>query len=168
MTMNSQLIALYKKYSGSLFDLDGYVSQEMHGPFLISASTKYEYSNLKVAFIGQETNGWTCHKSIESQMTTYARFDYGKHYYASPFWNVIRKVEKALKIEPYSSMWLNLNRYDENNKRPSRERLMQLQLLDEILYKELVILNPNIIIFQQSYRLKFIELTIQIIYVVQD
>lgn len=145
--MNKQLSNLYKTHTTRLFNINLQTTKEIHGPFLVSASEKYKQSNLKVAFVGQETNGWTCHQTIEEQMQTYTRFNYGKKYYASPFWNVIRKIEKNLNIESYSSMWLNLNRYDENNKRPSKKNRTQLQMLDTILYEELKILQPNVIIW---------------------
>ena len=46
------------------------------------------------------------------QLETYEEFDFGVSYYSSPFWNIIRKVERALSIEPYAIAWSNLNRFD--------------------------------------------------------
>lgn len=142
----ARLIELYQEHERQIFDINLHPKEKMNGPFLISSSMQYERSPLKVAFIGQETRGWARSKEVIEQVEKYASFEYGKRYYASPFWNTIRKIEKALGITPYSSAWLNINRYDQNKKRPSEENLQKLSELDFILREDLIILQPDILI----------------------
>jgi hypothetical protein len=56
--------------------------------------------------IGQETYGWEIFSDVVTEeecagmMSAYEDFNVGEKYYASPFWNVIRKIETALGNEP--------------------------------------------------------------------
>ena len=84
----------------------------MEGPFLAAAMDKYATARRRVAMVGQETNGWSSESDMELQLKVYNDFNLGARYYASPFWNVIRKLEVAIVGEPHSCAWLNLNRYD--------------------------------------------------------
>lgn len=119
----------------------------MHGPFLIHPSDGYWKANLKVSFVGQETRGWSCKSSVTEQMDKYKNFALGKNYHSSPFWSVIRKFEERICGSKYNSSWLNLNRYDQNRRRPAEENIRILSELDFLVLKELEILNPNMVIF---------------------
>lgn len=144
---NNKLEELYKRFENDIFQIDLQPDESIHGPFLIASSDGYNRSKVKIAVIGQETKGWSCTYSIEDQINTYRNFDYGRNYYSSPFWNVIRKTEKAFGCSEYSSAWLNLNRYDENARRPSAGNLKRLASLDFLLLEEVKILCPDIILF---------------------
>jgi hypothetical protein len=92
----------------------------MEGPYLIAPSEKYWSAKTKVAFVGQETRGWACSEcDIEQQMKAYSDFNLGEKYRASPFYSVIRQFELALTGGHYTSVTLNLNRYDQGGKRPT-------------------------------------------------
>jgi hypothetical protein len=67
--------------------------------------------------------------------------------YSSPFWQVIRKFEKALTGDTYNCAWLNLNRWDDNSHAPSLENQQILSELDFILLEELRLLDPDLVIF---------------------
>ena len=142
-----KLIELYKNNEREIFQIDLQPEEKVNGPFLISSSEAYEGSKLKIAFVGQETRGWACTYNINDQIEKYQKFNYGEEYYSSPFWNVIRKTEKSFQCKPYSSAWLNINRYDQSGRRPNRENLKKLATLDFLLLEEIKILNPDILIF---------------------
>ena len=145
--MNQRLSELYSREKSTLYEVKARCSVGMHGPFLIAPNEAYWRSEIKVAFVGQETRGWASAPDIQSQMVDYSEFDLGKNYYASPFWNVIRKLEKALTGTSHSSAWLNLNRYDQDKKRPTESNRQVLAELDFLLLEELRILAPDMVIF---------------------
>ena len=90
----------------------------MEGPYLIAPHDAYWSATPKVAFVGQETNGWASEHEIIKQMEAYTLFHLGERW-PGPFWNVIRKFEETLTGAKYSSVALNLNRYDQAGKPPS-------------------------------------------------
>ncbi len=145
--MNQRLSELYSREKSTLYEVKARCSVGMHGPFLIAPNEAYWRSEIKVAFVGQETRGWASALDVQSQMEDYSDFDLGKNYYASPFWNVIRKLEKTLTGTSHSSAWLNLNRYDQDKKRPTESNRLVLAELDFLLLEELRILAPDIVIF---------------------
>lgn len=142
----AELLSLYEANSEALFSATKNHHARTHGPFLISPNARYWSAPIRVAFIGQETRGWVSNKRIESQICGYESFNLGKYYRASPFWNIIRKLEHRISSEKYASAWLNLNRYDEKKKRPSRALAAKLSEIDWILAEELKIVEPNVII----------------------
>lgn len=158
--LSHKLYDLYKCNEAELYAVGERCMGKMHGPFLISPNSKFSSSKVRVIFIGQETNGWSSKSDIADQMETYSNFNLGEKYYSSPFWNVIRKFESSLIGDTYSSSWLNINRYDQNNKKPSNENLKILGKLDDLLLSELQILTPNITIFLtgHSYDRRIISL----------
>jgi len=121
----------------------------MNGPFLIAPNDAYQQAAIKVAFIGQETNGWSNKPDISEQMTTYSNFNLAENYkYRNgPFWSVIRKIETALTGTILSSAWLNLNRYDQDRKAPSISNQLILSELDFLLVEELKLIAPDVTIF---------------------
>jgi hypothetical protein len=144
---NELLLDLYQKNYNELYKFKANEEEVLNGPFLINPNSKYYSSPLKLAFVGQETRGWACSGDIANQLETYSDFNLGKNYYASPFWNIMRKFEIKLIEDQYCSAWLNLNRYDENEGKPSSPRLAELSSIDHILVKELQLISPDIIIF---------------------
>ena len=145
--LSRKLYELYKCNEVELYEVSERCNGKMHGPFLISPNSKFSNSKIKVIFVGQETNGWSCERNISDQMKEYSNFNLGENYYSSPFWNVIRKFEASIIGDTHSSSWLNLNRYDENCKKPSRENLKVLADFDDLLLSELQILHPDVTIF---------------------
>jgi hypothetical protein len=130
----------------------------MTGPFLIAPGDEYWSSKPKIAFIGQETHGWWTGQSILNQMGHYREFNLGANRgngkkYSSPFWQVIRQFEVAFTGDRYNSAWLNLNRYDDNRRRPLLHDQAIISELDFLLLEELRLLAPDAVIFftGQSY-----------------
>lgn len=101
---------------------------------------------MKIVFVGQETNGWSSHTDVKKQMKTYSDFGLGKEYISSPFWNVIRKIEKELTGQHFCCASLNLNKFDINKKRSREPFLTEIEELDHILYAEIELLKPDIVI----------------------
>lgn len=145
--MEQPLLDLYKKHEPTIVAVKSRCQEEMEGPFLTAPNDDYWRLPRKVAFVGQETKGWTNETDIYAQMATYSRFNLGKAYYSSPFWNIIRKFEAALTGSTFSLAWLNLNRYDEGGGRPSVENQRILAELDFLLLEELTLINPAVVIF---------------------
>ena len=77
----------------------------------------------------------------------YEDFNFGEHYYSSPFWNITRNVGSALGIDKYAIAWSNLNRCDRNGKRPPVEIENQLRVLLPVLLGEITILNQTLSFF---------------------
>lgn len=103
--------------------------------------------------VGQETFGWSKSPSIADQQATYQKFNFGESYYSSAFWNVIRKVERSLNIEPYAIAWSNLNRFDVDCGSPDRTELAQdIASLDYLVKEEISILKPDVCIFFTNHK----------------
>lgn len=145
---NTKLLQnLYESNKDALYSVAERCDDHMLGPFLIAPNDLYWNAKIKVAFVGQETFSWTDHDTIEAQMGKYTEFNLGISYCASPFWNVIRKLESGIIGSEYCSGYLNVNRYDEHGGRPSYLNQKVLQEVDYILVEELKILNPDFTIF---------------------
>jgi hypothetical protein len=145
-------LELYERYQSEIYGIKTRCVGNITGPFLTCPGKKYWNSPLKVVFVGQETHGWCSDLSICLQMGHYRRFNLGANSargkkYSSPFWQVIRKFEKALTGDTYNCAWLNLNRWDENRRAPSYENQQILAELDFILLEELRLLAPDLVIF---------------------
>lgn len=146
--INQHLLELYTQHESRIWEIKSRCdSDQMNGPFLISPNDTYTKSVKKIAFIGQETNGWSNKNDVLEQMTTYIKFNLGEAYYSSPFWSVIRKIEMALTGSVLSSAWLNLNKYDQARKAPSTANRVILSELDFLLLEELKLIAPDVVIF---------------------
>jgi hypothetical protein len=148
---NQHLFDLYNQHKSKILEVKSRFNDndKMNGPFLIVPNDAYQQAALKVAFIGQETNGWSNKPIISEQMTTYSNFNLAENYKYrhGPFWSVIRKIETALTGSILSSAWLNLNRYDQDNKAPSISNQLILSELDFLLVEELKLIAPDVVIF---------------------
>ncbi|HAO22140.1 MAG: hypothetical protein BWK80_40300 [Desulfobacteraceae bacterium IS3] len=144
---NDRLFELYQAHKLAIREVKTQFTAEMEGPFLIAPSDAYWSSAVKVAFVGQETHGWSSVEDNRDQMQEYVDFNLGEKYYASPFWSVIRRLERSLTGSQFSSAWLNLNRFDQEGGAPSDENNRVLSELDFILIEELRIISPDVVIF---------------------
>lgn len=149
---NQHLFDLYKQRESKILEvkLRCNDNDKMNGPYLIAPNDAYWKATTKVAFVGQETNGWDSNHDISKQMASYSNFNLGEEYQKkcrSPFWSVIRKIEDALTGSTLSSAALNLNRFDQNSKAPSIGNQLILSELDFLLVEELKLIAPDVIIF---------------------
>lgn len=160
--MKNELLSLYTSRQKEFKSVvEAFPDDDLAGPFLISPSSDYYAQSNRLLIIGQETNGWSYHiDDFEKQMQHYADFNVGIEYYASPFWNITRKVESALNNKPYSCAWTNLNKFDLDSGRPHGVHEATISKLDNILVSEIKVLKPDFCLFYTGpafdYRLKSI------------
>lgn len=167
--MKKELFLLYTTRQEDFKKIvERFPEDDLAGPFLMSPNPDYFNSTNKLLIIGQETNGWSYHiDDIEKQLTTYEEFNVGVEYYASPFWNITRKVENVLDNKPYSCAWTNLNKFDVDAGRPYGEYESAISEIDDILLSEINILKPQFCLFYTGpsfdYRLRKIFQDIEFI-----
>jgi hypothetical protein len=147
--MKNELLSLYTKRQKDFKKVvESFPEVDLAGPLLMSPNPEYYTSINKLLIIGQETNGWSCHiNDLEKQMQQYQNFNVGIEYYASPFWNITRKVEDALDNKPHSCAWTNLNKFDLDGGRPHGKYEAAISELDNILLSELKIIKPDFCLF---------------------
>lgn len=151
--MNNRLNQLYIKNNDIINEYrKKHSDKNLHGPLLLNISN-YSSQKIKLMVVGQETFGWNKSLSIVEQRTTYQEFNFGSSYYSSPFWNVIRKLERSLNIKPYAISWSNLNRFDVDCGSPDRTELVQdIASLDYLVKEEISILKPDVCIFFTNHK----------------
>ena len=158
--MKKKLLKLYTSKQQDFKNIiEKFPEEDLAGPLLMSPNSEYETQSHRLLIIGQETNGWSYHiDDFDKQMKHYEDFNVGIKYYASPFWNVTRKIETALEIKPHSCAWTNLNKFDLDAGRPYGEYELAISMLDNILLSEIEIINPDFCLFYTGpsfdYRLK--------------
>ena len=146
--MKQELLKIYTERQNDFKRIiDLFPANDLAGPFLISPNEIYSKQPNPLMIIGQETNGWNYNvDDLEKQMKVYEDFNVGIEYYSSPFWNVTRKLEKALGNEAYSCAWTNFSKYDVDAGRAHGEQEKEISTLDNLLEKEIEILKPKICI----------------------
>jgi len=152
MCINDNLEKVYSSYISGLSDFSlKFTDENLHGPLLIRVK-KYVDEPLKLLCVGQETYGWEQSLSIKDQLNSYEEFNFGSNYKSTPFWNIIRKVESALGVSPYSIAWSNLNRFDQDAGMPVGTVLEEIVKFDCILKKEIQILKPDVCILFTNHK----------------
>jgi hypothetical protein len=131
--------------------VNSFPNEVLYGPLLMEPSAYFRQTK-KLLIIGQETYGWDCEFDIDALLDKYTKFNVGEKYWASPFWNVTRKVESILGIEKYSCAWSNLNRFDQNEGPPTGKILEAISKLDFLVREEIQILKPDICLFYTNWR----------------
>lgn len=170
--MKTELLSIYNHRQKDFKNVvEKFPDDDLAGPFLMFPNSDYYLQPNRLLIVGQETNGWSYHiDDFEKQMQHYADFNVGIEYFASPFWNITRKVETALNNKLYSCAWTNLNKFDLDSGRPHGEYEAAISKLDDILLSEINVLKPDFCLFYTGpafdYRLKsifseieFIEIT---------
>jgi hypothetical protein len=145
MNQQIKLNKLYRKYWKNVTSI---INQHpaLSGPILIKISEKYINSEIKLMIIGQQTLDWW-QGNIKRLLNKYEKFNFAENYYSSPFWNVIRKVEKIIRIAPYSIVRSNLIKCDYKKTRPPYKIENELQKAFPVLEDEIKILKPDMVIF---------------------
>jgi hypothetical protein len=145
--MKEQLKNLYSNNHTDFKKIRETFSEDLPGPFLMSPNSLYEKQKNKLLIIGQQTKGWTYDLDVDKQMSTYELFNVGENYYASPFWNITRKLERSIGNEALSCAWTNINKFDLDEDRPYGEIETAISKLDSILADEIKIIQPDICMF---------------------
>jgi hypothetical protein len=134
---------------------------QINGPLLMSPNENYAKQLFPLLVIGQETKSWHSFSTDASEagcvelMADYESFNVGEKYYASPFWNMTRKIENALGNEPCSCAWTNISKYDQNGKKPDAEHSAIFSAVDNLLIDEINIMKPKICLFFTSYKFDY-------------
>jgi hypothetical protein len=138
---------LYQSHLGPISDfVRAFPDETLHGPLLMDPVAYYDQPT-KLLVVGQETGGWARHLAdVEAQLQCYRDFNLGDKW-PGPFWNITRKIESALSIEPCSCAWTNLNRFDHDGEAPSGAVLEAMPSLDFLLAEEIRALKPDVLIF---------------------
>lgn len=147
--MKNKLLTLYQNNQNRFKEVIAkYPDAGFEGPLLLSPNENYYKQPTKLLIIGQQTNGWESDvDDMQEQMLAYENFNLGESYYSSPFWNITRKLENALNIEPYSCAWTNLNKFDLRGQQPYGEYQDLVSKLDDILLSEIDIIKPDVCMF---------------------
>lgn len=147
--MKNKLLALYQNNQKRFKEvIEKYPDAGFEGPLLLSPNEKYCNQPTKLLIIGQQTYGWESDvDNMQDQMIASENFNLGEDYYSSPFWNITRKLEVALNIEPYSCAWTNLNKFDLRGGQPYGEYQDAVSKLDDILLSEIDIIKPDVCMF---------------------
>lgn len=154
MYLNHRLFRLYEKYwddmIGSLKD------NELGNPLLLNFrdEEKYEKADIKIMFLGQETNSWEGglgSKDINELMETYSEFLEIR--YGGQFWNAVRDYVRTIKdMNPNKSVeyvWNNIIKIgkEEGKGVPEQHLVNRQKEVFPVLREEIEIINPNLIIF---------------------
>lgn len=143
-SVQNELNDLYFKYWDNISSLIGATNGLSH-PLLISIPEAYLSQKTKLLVVGQQTNRW-CGGSIDDLLECYKRFSFGEQY-SSPFWNVTRKLEALLEIDPFAITWSNLNKCDFEGRRPSEKLEQEIYNKFPVLNGEIGLLKPDIVLF---------------------
>ena len=163
-SVNEQLRVLYETHYGNLLhELNDYTNknagEKPTNPLLIHIDNeeRYQASDVKIMFFGQETYDWEghCGKDIDHLLTTYKDFSglIRGGGYNSPFWNLLRDYIKSVqqknpdkKVDYVWNNILKVGRTDAVGK-PSPEIIKLQQDYFPVIKAEIEILQPDVAIF---------------------
>ena len=147
--MKEALFSLYQHWHQDFMTVRSCLGQhEISGPFLVSPSPLVRLQKNRLLIVGQAANCWNNNvDDLHMQMQAYDYFNVGKSLNSVPFWNVVRKIEKVLKNEPYSTAWTNIKRFDFDVQIPVTPSRKIISTLDDILIDEIRIIKPAYCIF---------------------
>ena len=138
--MKEELLKLYQNIQPNFKTVVGaFPGDDLAGPFLMSPDQHYRKQKKPLLIVGQETNGWTYHiDEISKQMDTYEEFNVGKGFDTTTFWNVARRVERALGNDPHSCAWTNLSKFDLYGGKSYGKYEKMISSLDKIIVDEII------------------------------
>ncbi|MEP6737968.1 MAG: hypothetical protein ABJA70_20750, partial [Chryseolinea sp.] len=147
--MHENLRRLYLSVQPSFKKLiEDYPNAILNGPLLMSPNTLYERQKYKLLVVGREADGWDREVNhLDKQMDTYRRFNVGQYHDPSPFWTLTRKVESSLGNELYSCAWTTISKFDGNVSGRPNDHEKAVKAFDQLLFKEVDIINPEICLF---------------------
>ena len=142
------LIDLYRRHHEPMVRVrERFPKADLYGPLLCDPGV-YLQQPVRLLVIGQETNGWACNPhDLQGQLRNYREFEVGRNWRSSPFWQLVRAVEKTLGLPACSCAWTNLNRYDEDHRPPKGAVLEAVTSLDFLVREEIALLRPDVCLF---------------------
>lgn len=146
--MNRELLAMYSNALHSIWPALSAVG-DIGGPLLIAVPDAYCNSKVKLMVVGQQTYGWgDPEDGIDGLLAEYRRFDLGKAYVRSPFWQAAHEVYECLNPAGPARgfLWSNLVKVDVAKKRP-RHEIEELISAASLLQYEISITQPDVVVF---------------------
>lgn len=162
--INSQLYELYTKHWPNLLA----AASSFHAsdtkpanPLLLKLNEeRYELSDLKIMYCGQETFGW-CEtldgRPIEKMTSTYERYFTNEGYLKTEagkraFWRATRKfnasLESAFPERTIYPIWNNISKIGIANRKGMTDKIRQLERANFLVFREeLALLKPDLVIF---------------------
>lgn len=144
-------------------------AKELSAPFLIKVYDNYLEADVKVMYVGKETNGWgggfknfteflEDNNGVEKMLLRYDREIQEEPHWNNKFFVEYKKIRNALSGDKKGSVvWNNLMKMDFKQKgkgysRNSKDHSPQLREFSRRLFqKELELLKPHFIIFATSH-----------------
>jgi hypothetical protein len=162
MKYQKELLEMYcNRISDFQHIQDVCINDDIEGALLMSPNEYYAKQPFPFLAVGQETYGWesfedpVSKEECERMMATYEDFNVGEDYYASPFWNMIRKIEAVLENESCSCAWTNISKYDQDGGRPDAEHEKLFSIVDNLIIDEIKIIEPKICLFFTSHHFDY-------------
>lgn len=161
-TINDQLKNLYSKYFDNfikeLLKLEKESNEECSNPLLMYCwENEYEKANVKLLFIGEETNTWyeedsKGNNSLDDNIKFYERFSLdSNNKINSPFWKFIKQINEHFNGESaqHAFLWTNINKIGRKTGvgAPSKDFLKIEKEKFNVLEEEIKITKPDVIIF---------------------
>ncbi len=124
-------------------------------PLLVQPPDAYWTQPVRLCVVGQETHTW--YDKPFGQRIGPAAIDYlldiyrndfalGVRY-SSPFWSTVRQLERGLGVAPGAVVWLNLNKVDQDSRRPTHDVEAAVRDVFPVVQEEIRLAQPNAVIF---------------------
>ena len=167
LQINQSLKRTYEEYWGQLIaalaEIGIHLSAtqtQVSNPLFMCVPRDYHLARSKLLIVGQQTGGWgqrlgrddsnvPWEDPIDGLMNLYSEFNLGEKYYKTPFWRAAHSLHKKLNCSspPFSFLWSNLLRIDQNTARPDRLIEDVVNNLPNLLLNEIEITQPDIVVF---------------------
>jgi hypothetical protein len=123
-------------------------------PLLVEPPDKYWTQAVRLCVVGQETHSWydepfgirTGAAAVDYLLGVYREFALGTRY-VSPFWRSVRYLEAALGIERGAVVWTNLNKVDQDQRRPIPAVEKAVGALFPVVPEELSLAKAHAVVF---------------------
>lgn len=163
-TLNDQLASIYEEAMARSREKEKHMSHESSGgpafPMLIQLPDGYEQARLKVAFFGQETNGWegpfNGRKTVEELRSVYHRFvnKGGGFNYGGQYWNAVKNIQSVFEqLEPSSRFTagnvIRIGRWDDKGS-PTESVIQWQDHWFDVTRREMELLKPDVVIFMSG------------------
>lgn len=146
--LNRSLRLLYEKHLYGSKDKLWWQQAGYSPPLLVPAFPEYCGARTRLAFIGQQTKGWSPSKvgkdPIQTQLDLYEGF-VREGNRQSPFWTVARSLAERINGDRLGMVWTNLYRWDDDEGTPDLPRAWRVSRA--VLGQELRILDPQVLVF---------------------
>lgn len=128
---------------------------DLSPPLLVCPPESYAAQVTKLVVVGQETKSWYNDKlcgalgtaAIARLLEVYQQFGLGLRKPRSIFWMFVRELERGLGIAPGAVVWTNVNKVDQNGRRPKKEVRREIRRRFPVLRAEITLAQPDVVVF---------------------